>query len=221
MKIIGVSGSPIKDSNTDRALKRVLAATGASKTEFVKLSEKTIAPCLACLKCIDTNRCIINDDGVKLAEKVYKADALIIAGFTPYSSIDSRTKTFIERLYPLRHRHGLLKGKVGAGIITCAIPTENTEMPPACDNGMQAIQNFMLAEEMNFAGGVSLKGNVPCVRCGDSGQCSVSGLKMIHGSDATVSEVGIANFEDDQAILDELDALGQNIAEQVVAWLPS
>ncbi len=220
MKAIGVSGSPIKDSNTDRALKRVLAATGAQKTEFVKLSTQTIAPCMACLKCVDTNRCIINDDGVKLAEKVYKADALIIAGFTPYSSIDSRTKTFIERMYPLRHRHGLLKGKVGAGIITCAIPAENTEMPPACDNGMQAIQNFMMAEEMNFVGGVTIKGNVPCVRCGDKGQCSMSGLKMIHGADATVAEIGIANFEDDSELLQQLDDLGKRIAEQVMAWLP-
>lgn len=221
MKIIGVSGSPIKDSNTDRALKRVLAATGAKKTEFFKLSECTIAPCNACLKCIETNRCIINDDGVMLAEKVYKADALVIAGFTPYSSIDSRTKTFIERLYPLRHRHGLLGGKIGAGIITCAIPQDNTEMPPACDNGMQAIQNFMMAEGMNFVGGVSLSGNVPCVHCGDSGQCSVSGLKMIHGADVTVSDIGISNFEDDEIILKELDDLGKRIAEQAVAWLPS
>lgn len=221
MKIIGVSGSPIKDSNTDHALKRVLAATGAQKTEFFKLSEHNIAPCLACLKCIDTNRCIIDDDGVLLAEKVYKADALIIAGFTPYSSIDSRTKMFMERLYPLRHRHGLLNGKVGAGIITCATPIENTELPPACQNGMEAIQNFMLAEGMNFVGGTIIKGNVPCVQCGDKGQCSVSGLKMMHGNNATVSEIGIANVEDDPAMLQELDDLGKLIAEQVVAWLPA
>lgn len=216
MKILGVSGSPIQDSNTDRALKRVLKATGSAKTEFIKLSNHTIAPCMACLKCVETNRCIINDDGNTLAEKAYKADALIIAGFTPYSSIDSRTKTFIERLYPLRHRHGLMQGKVGAGIITCAIPPENTDLPPACDNGMQAIQNYMLEEGMNFVGGSILRGNVPCVRCGENGQCSMSGLKMIHGPKATIAEIGIANFEDDPAKLQELDALGQTIAKRVM-----
>ncbi len=216
MKILGVSGSPIKNSNTDRALKRVLEATGAAKAEFIKLSDYTIAPCLACLKCIETNRCIIKDDGILLAEKAYKADALIIAGFTPYSSIDSRTKIFMERLYPLRHRHGLMGGKVGAGIITCAIPPENTELPPACDNGMQAIQNYMLEEGMNFVGGVTIRGNVPCVRCGDNGQCPVSGLKMIHGPGATIADIGIANFEDDPAKLQELDDLGQMIAQKVM-----
>ncbi len=155
-----------------------------------------------------------------LAEKVFKADALIIAGFTPYSSIDSRTKTFIERLYPLRHRNGLLEGKVGAGIITCAIPPENTELPSACANGMQAIKDFMMEEKMNFAGGATIQGNVPCVHCGDTGQCFMSGLKMIHGKDATVSSVGIADFENDPAKLQELDDLGKKIVEATTSWLP-
>jgi multimeric flavodoxin WrbA len=49
-----------------------------------------------------------------LAEKAKQANALIIGGFTPYSSLDSRTKAFIERLYPLRHIHGFMRGKPGA-----------------------------------------------------------------------------------------------------------
>ncbi|BBO91981.1 hypothetical protein DSCOOX_51610 [Desulfosarcina ovata subsp. ovata] len=36
MKVLGVSGSPIKNSNTDRALKAVLNATEC-ETEFIKL----------------------------------------------------------------------------------------------------------------------------------------------------------------------------------------
>ena len=94
MKVIGVSGSPIKNSNTDRAVKAVLEATGA-ETEFIKLKDYTVAPCQACLGCVETNVCVIKDDGIELAEKVKSADALIIGGFTPYSTLDSRTKAFI------------------------------------------------------------------------------------------------------------------------------
>ena len=36
-QIIGISGSPIKNSNTDRLVQAVLAASGL-KSEFVKLS---------------------------------------------------------------------------------------------------------------------------------------------------------------------------------------
>ncbi|MFP4654583.1 MAG: flavodoxin family protein [Methanohalobium sp.] len=53
MKVLGVSGSPIKDSNTDRALKTVLDATGMD-TEFIRLKNYNIEPCRACLKCVDT-----------------------------------------------------------------------------------------------------------------------------------------------------------------------
>ena len=112
MKVLGVSGSPIKNSNTDRALEAALGATGL-ETEFVKLKDYTVAPCQACLGCVKTNCCVIEDDGRLLAEKAKAADALIVAGFTPYSSLDSRTKAFLERLYPLRHTHGFMAGKPG------------------------------------------------------------------------------------------------------------
>jgi multimeric flavodoxin WrbA len=112
MKILGVSGSPIKDSNADRALKAALEATDM-EYEFVKLIDYTVAPCKACLGCVKTNVCVIKDDGIALAEKAKEADALIIAGFTPYSTLDSRTKAFIERLYPLRHQYGFIKENPG------------------------------------------------------------------------------------------------------------
>jgi multimeric flavodoxin WrbA len=67
MKVIGVSGSPISNSNTDRAVQAVLEATGL-ETEFIKLFGHTVAPCKACLGCLKTSRCVIQDDGVDLAE---------------------------------------------------------------------------------------------------------------------------------------------------------
>ncbi len=79
MKVLGVSWSPIKNSNTDRALKAVLNATGY-ETEFVKLIDYTVAPCKACIGCVKTNKCVIKDDGIELAEKAKAADALVIAG---------------------------------------------------------------------------------------------------------------------------------------------
>ena len=49
MKVLGISGSPIKDSNTDRAVKMVMEATMAAKQWFYKLSDYQISPCNACL----------------------------------------------------------------------------------------------------------------------------------------------------------------------------
>ena len=214
MKVLAVSGSPIKDSNTDRAIKMVMAGIGATKMEFFKLSDYTIAPCNGCLGCVETNTCVIKDDGVMLAEKAFKADIIIIGGYTSYSTLDSRTKAFMERLYPLRHRHGLMTDKLGAAVVTCAIPAGQSGMPPACENGLNAIQYYMMEEGMKYMGGVSVKGNVPCVKCTTGIQCQVSGLKMIHGPAATVESVGINTLEEDRETVAALEKLGEDLMDK-------
>ncbi|OBZ34320.1 flavodoxin family protein [Methanohalophilus sp. DAL1] len=212
MKILGVSGSPIKDSNADRALKAALEATGM-EYEFVKLIDYTVAPCKACLGCVKTNVCVIKDDGIALAEKAKEADALIIAGFTPYSTLDSRTKAFIERLYPLRHQYGFMQGKPGGAIITSAIPKDFEMMPPASDNGINAITYYMMEEGMEAVGSVRILGNNPCVRCRFGDECDMSGIKMMFGPDATKESVGINKFEDQPEAVNAAKELGKNIAE--------
>lgn len=213
MKVLGVSGSPIHNSNTDRALKIALEATGAKKIEFIKLSDYQIAPCNACLSCIQTNHCIIKDDGIALAEKAYKADALIIAGFSTYSTLDSRTKTFIERLYPLGHRHGLMSDKPGAAIITSAIPNDMADQAPTSENCIKAIKNYMMAEGMKFVGSVSINGNMPCIKCGDSGQCRQSSLPKIHGPNVTVESININDLDDNPETIAALKKLGNDLTE--------
>lgn len=210
MKAIGVSGSPIRNSNTDRAVQAVLETTGL-ETEFIKLFDYTIAPCKACLGCLKTSRCVIQDDAIELAEKVKAADALVVGGFTPYSSLDSRTKAFLERLYPLRHRHGFLAKKPAAAVVTTAVPRGAEGLPPAGDMGVNAIQFFAMEEGMDFVGSVIMDGNVPCVKCGLGDECAMSGIKMLHGPDATVESVGIRCFEDQAAVVASARELGQKI----------
>lgn len=213
MRVLGISGSPIYDSNTDRALKVALEATGL-KTEFIKLANYSLTPCRACLGCVKTNRCVnIRDDGVFLAEKAKEADALIVACYTPYSTIDSMTKAFLERLYPLRHIHGFMAGKPGGAIVTCAVPDKNKALPPAGDMGVNAIMFYMMEEGMNFVGAVKISGNVPCIKCGYGNECKMSGVKMMFGSDATVESVGINKFENQQDALNAARELGRKIAK--------
>ena len=212
MKVLGVSGSPIKDSNSDRALKTALEATGMDY-EFVKLFDYTVAPCKACLGCVSTNVCVIKDDGITLAEKAKEADALIISGFTPYSTLDSRTKAFIERLYPLRHRYGFMQGKPGGIIITSAVPEKCDMLPPAFENGINAVAYYMMEEGMDMKGAVKVLGNVPCVRCKYGDDCDMTGIKMMFGPEANKESVGINRFEDQPEAVKAAKEMGQAIAE--------
>ena len=66
-QVLGVSGSPVKNSNTDRLIQAILEASGLEH-EFVKLSTKKIAPCRACKHCAEDNVCKVNDDFPALAK---------------------------------------------------------------------------------------------------------------------------------------------------------
>lgn len=211
MKVLGVSGSPIKDSNTDRAVKAALKATGV-ETDFVKLIDYNIAPCNACLECVKTNVCVQNDDGMALVAKAKEADALIVGAYTPYSSLDARTKAFLERLYPLRHLKGYMTGKPGGAIVTTAVPEGNSTLPPAGDLAVNSIMYYMMEEGMNFVGSVKVLGNVPCVRCGRP-DCDMNGLKMVYGQDATIKSVGINDFEKQEHVFQASIELGKKILE--------
>lgn len=215
-KVLGVSGSPIPNSNTDRALKAVLEATGL-ETEFIKLTDYTVAPCKACLGCAKTNRCVIKDDGIMLAEKAKAADALVIAGYTPYSTLDARTKAFIERLYPLRHNHGFMAGKPGAAVITSAVPEGSPQLPPAGDMGVNAVMFYMMEEGMSFVGALKIQGTIPCTQCGFGDPCKMSGIKMLHGPTATVDSVGVKAFEALSVNLSAAKELGKKIADALKA----
>lgn len=198
MKVLGVSGSPIPNSNTDRAVKAILDATGL-EAEFIKLSDYKFSGCMHCLECTYTNKCVIDDDGPMLVEKAKEASAIIIGGWTPFSSLDSRTKAFMERCFANRHLKNFMKGKPAVSVVTHAAPEENPELPPAASMGQNAIMYYMLEEGMDYLGGVKVTGNVPCIRCGVGDTCEISGLKMLLGPTATVEKAGVKKFEEQPA----------------------
>lgn len=132
VEVLGISGSPVKNSNTDRLVKLVLDSTGL-RSEFIKLSDCKIEPCNACMvddlkwgsifPCQLDNQCIIRDDFQKIRPKLLEADALVIGGYPSYGSIDAWTKTFLERLFALDHcafqEKPLMTGKLGVSIAVC------------------------------------------------------------------------------------------------------
>ena len=65
MKVLGISGSPRREGNTDILVNtalEVLAAEGL-ETEFLSLADRPIKPCVACRGCFasDTIRCVQED----------------------------------------------------------------------------------------------------------------------------------------------------------------
>ncbi|MCX9013349.1 MAG: flavodoxin family protein [Candidatus Methanoperedens sp.] len=162
MKVLGISGSPTKDSNTDTLVKAILEATGA-ETEFVKLSDIKVGPCIACMKCVHTNECIINDDFKWLSKKVMEADAIVLGSSTFYGAASAFTKAFVERLYSKRHVKLLTGGKLAA---TVAVGVAAEKMVG------EWLGNGLRAGGMDIVGGMTAKGTPCCFVCGPGETCA-------------------------------------------------
>ncbi|MGB2688560.1 MAG: flavodoxin family protein [Desulfobacterales bacterium] len=207
-EVLGISGSPIKNSNTDRLVKAVLDATGL-KSEFVKLSKINVRPCLACKKCVPDNVCKVRDDFPELAEKIKKAKALIIGAYIPYGQIDGFTKALLERFWSLRHVNNLLRGKLCATVLTGL-------MPDVLDNVNQSLAaELMEYERMDLVGQLTIKGNIPCLTCGEGDECEMSGLKMMYGPDAKTSDFGYSRVEEQNEVWKEATRIGRLIGERL------
>ena len=73
----------------------------------------------------------------------------------------------------------------------------------------------MMEEGITNLGSLVVLGNVPCIRCGYGDECKVSGIKMIHGPEATVGSVGVHAFEDDESLMATPRELGGKIRRAV------
>ncbi len=162
MKVLGVSGSPIKDSNTDALINSILDATGA-ETDFVKLSEINVGPCIACMKCVDTNECVINDHFKWVSKKVMEADAIVVGSPTYYGAASAFTKAFIERLYSKRHVRLLTGGKLA---VTVAVGVAAEKMVA------EWMGNALRAGGMEIVGSMTAKGTPCCFVCGPGETCN-------------------------------------------------
>jgi multimeric flavodoxin WrbA len=211
-QILGISGSPIKNSNTDRLVQAVLDASGLT-TEFVKLSRINVRPCIACLKCKEDNICKVKDDFPELAKKVRHAGALVVGGYCPYGSVDGFTKAFLERLFSLRHQHGLSRGKL-AVVVTTGIGRG----APGVAEANEQIAHALKMEGMEVLGQLQAVGNPGCMVCGFGESCSMSALPWVFGEDTRVTPEKFCQVED-QEVWGQAQELGREIAARLKAKL--
>jgi multimeric flavodoxin WrbA len=208
-QVIGISGSPIKDSNTDRLIQAVLGTTGLN-TEFIKLSKMQVRPCIACLGCKSDNVCKVSDDFPELAQKVRHAGAIVVGGYTPYGSMDGFTKAFLERLFSLRHQNGLNRGKLAV-----VVHTGIGRGAPGLNEASDQVAHALKLEGMEVLGALKAIGNPECMVCGYGETCPMSALPWIFGEDTTVTPEKFCRVEDQAELWQEATSLGNEIARRL------
>ena len=208
-QILGISGSPIKNSNTDRLVKAVLDSSGLA-SEFIKLSTIQVRPCIACLGCKADNICKVADDFPSLAEKVRGANAIVVGGYSPYGSMDGFVKAFLERLFSLRHRNGLNKGKL-AVVVTTGIGRG----APGLDEASNQMAHALKLEGMEVLAQLKAVGNPECLVCGFGESCPMSALPWVFGENTEVTPDKFCRVEDQTKTWQRADEIGRQIASRL------
>ena len=118
IKVLGISTSPRRDSNSDLLLQQALAGAEAAgaETEYIRLRDLNIAPCVECNSCFKKGVCRVEDDYQMLSSKMLEADRLIFATPIFFMTVCAQAKALIDRCQCLwAHKYVLKQPLITTG----------------------------------------------------------------------------------------------------------
>ena len=101
MKALIINGSPRINGNTAAAvneLVRTFEADGV-EAEVCQIGNKDIRGCIACGRCSELGKCVIDDEVNVIAEKLREADGLVLASPVYYASANATLIACLDRLF--------------------------------------------------------------------------------------------------------------------------
>ena len=160
-RVLVITTSLRARSNSDRLAERLIrgASEAGHEVGHISLKDKTIGFCRGCFACQETQRCIIRDDAVEIAERVKEADTLVFVTPIYYYEMSGQMKTLLDRLNPLFPSDYRFRS-----IYMLSVAAEDdTDVPEKAVSGLQGwVDCFEKAELVDtlFCGGVSDAGEV-------------------------------------------------------------
>ncbi len=149
VKIIGICGSPLKNGNTAKVIRKVLEGCEAkgAKTEFISFVGKKLSFCISCYECIKKGYCIINDDLIWIRNKMIESHGIVIGSPTYNREVTGQMKTFFDRLFYDIHQETFL-GKYAICINTYLFT-------PGCS--MKTLRDLTMALGFNVVNTINVK----------------------------------------------------------------
>lgn len=101
MKVLMLNGSPHAEGNTAVALKEMAKVFAQEGVEFeiVNLGALAVRGCMACYKCKEIGKCVIDDVVNEIAPKFEAADALVVGSPVYYASANATLVACLQRLF--------------------------------------------------------------------------------------------------------------------------
>jgi multimeric flavodoxin WrbA len=99
LKVLGFSGSPRVNGNTELLLKEFLkgAKDAGAETELIQVRKVRFDPCISCNRCFKTGRCEVEDKFQPIYEKIMEADHIVLASPIYFMGLTAWAKTLIDR----------------------------------------------------------------------------------------------------------------------------
>lgn len=208
MKILGISGSPRKESQSGvyKLVRTVLENTGCDY-DLLSLKGKSISGCIACLGCVEDNVCKVKDDLTPLRDKIVAADAYVFGAPNYYSTLNAATHSLLERWFQFRHQTGdTLWGKlavsVGVGGTSGRFPSDE-------------IEKFLLYNFVETVAKVTGQGAASCYSCGHGETCQVGIPNLLHGEGVKITDDIIPDVAKQPKVMDAAAKAGQLLGERL------
>ena len=101
MRISGFIGSSRKEGNTAWVVNKILegAKEQCAETQAWCFSDIDLKPCQGCLRCIKSNRCVIDDGMQKIYSTLEQTDALVLGSPVYMGQMSAQAKMFTDRLF--------------------------------------------------------------------------------------------------------------------------
>jgi multimeric flavodoxin WrbA len=174
MTILGISSSGRPNRIVSQTIQAILQETGL-KYDFVSLAGKTINGCAGCLKCVGTNRCVLQDDFQAVVEKMLHSDAIVFGSPCYYGSVNGRAHSFIERTaYSFHHNNVYpLDGKPCVSVSTEWIAKLRNKTEDPVKEFIERV--FIGGNRMKSIGHIKVHGYGCCYTCGYGHICTAGG----------------------------------------------
>ena len=168
MHVLGISGSPRKDGNTEILLNKALSGLQEKglDVEKIRLNDLKIAPCQECDVVNDDGTCRVEDDFQSLYNKIMNADILILASPIFFGSVSAQMKIMIDR-FQCYWRYKFILKKVGSEKKKngAFIAVEASDRKDFFENAKSIVKNLFVTIGVNYKEellcmGVEEKGSV-------------------------------------------------------------
>jgi multimeric flavodoxin WrbA len=107
LKILTLTGSPVKGGSTDILLERIVDGIGQSTSEpinneIIRLNDYSYLPCQSCGKSPEPDFCFFNDEIYPVYQQFLDCDIVLFGSPVYFDSVSAQAKLFIDRCNCLR-----------------------------------------------------------------------------------------------------------------------